>query len=545
MWPPPPPLETKRSRMTTPSTSTNDRSVTRPPPPVLGRLLNGSFWLALQIPLQAVFSIWSLRLIIEAIGPEQSGAYRFAYGFSFIQFLLEFASGSALQRQISTAWIRGDRAQVNRAIACGTNFYVAMAIVQAMALLSVAHLALPHTEFEGESYRLVVRLLWLQAVTAPIFGISMVVSSVLQAARLYDFLPRYELAITVLRFMVLVLGVKVGLDFFWVIVAQTAVIIVLRIGPALKVMVFELGYRLHLRGARWDDYKILGQFSFYVTLLQISAVLADKVDTTILGFILTGPGPHIAVYDVVSKPFALLRQSGWMLASLVMPAVASLAASHDERGLERIKYDGTRMHIGVLLPIGLLAWIYARPFLSLWFGRSLGYDAAEVAPLMRLYLIAAIPLVLAVPVQMAIGLNKIKVIAMAALFGSLVNLPLSCYLTARLGVAGVIWGTVLTALPANLLVPGLCVLRGLQIDPWTYLRRTLGAPLIGAAALITSAFASRLLMPIADHAPTLWSHTLPLALHLALSLSAYIIFYSLIATGHGDLSKLVARIRRR
>ena len=157
-------------------------------------------------------------------------------------------------------------------------------------------------------------------------------------------------------------------------------------------MVRELGHLPHFRGARLADYKALGHISFYMALIQISVVLADKVDTTILGFMLKpDPGPANAVYDVVSKPFLQLRQTGWMLAYMVMPAVASLAAARDLRGLERVKYDGTRLHIGALLPIGLLAWIYAGPFLSLWVGNRLGYDAANVAYLMRLFLIAAIP----------------------------------------------------------------------------------------------------------------------------------------------------------
>ena len=139
---------------------------------------------------------------------------------------------------------------------------------------------------------------------------------------------------------------------------------------------------------------------------------------------------------------------------MVMPAVASLAAARDARGLERIKYDGPRLHLGLLLPVALLAWIYAGPFLSLWVGDRLGYDAARVAPLMRLFLVATIPLVIAVHVQMAIGMGRIKVVALSALAGSLVNLPISYVLTTRLGVAGVIWGTVLTTLFSNLLVPG-------------------------------------------------------------------------------------------
>ena len=218
-------------------------------PPVLGRLLSGTTWLALQVPLQIIFSFWSLRLIVETIGPDQAGAYRFAFGFGFLQLLLEFGTSSALQWQVADSWARGDREGIDRAIACGMNFYAAMALVQAAALLGVAYLAVPYVEFEGASYQLVIRLLWLQAVTAPCFGISVVVSSVLQAARRYDFVPRYEVAITVLRFVVLVLGVNIGIDFFWVVVAQMAVVVILRIGPALWVMVRELGYRLHFDGA--------------------------------------------------------------------------------------------------------------------------------------------------------------------------------------------------------------------------------------------------------------------------------------------------------
>ena len=303
-------------------------------------------------------------------------------------------------------------------------------------------------------YNFIVKLLWLQILTAPCYGLSVVVSSVLQAARRYDFIPRFEIAITILRFIVLVVGVTSGLDFYWIVVTQIAVQVLLSLGPGLWVMVHDLGHLPRFRGARLADYRALVHISFYMALIQISVVLGDKVDTTILGFMHPNPGQANAVYDVVSKPFLQLRQTGWMLAYMVMPAVASLAAARDVRGLERVKYDGTRLHMGALLPVGLLGWIYAGPFLSLWVGSRLGYDAAREGYLMQLFLTAAIPLVLSVPVQMAIGIKKIEVIALAALAGSLINLPISCYLTYRIGVAGVIWGTVLTTFFSNLLVPG-------------------------------------------------------------------------------------------
>jgi O-antigen/teichoic acid export membrane protein len=522
-------------------------------PPVLGRLLTGTIWLGLRIPLQFAFALLTTRLVLEAIGPIENGAYAFAWGFGFFQFLFEFGASSALQRQISDAWTRHDRDGVDRAIACGMTFYAVMAVLQAAALLAVAYWALPHSKLQPASYPLVVKLLWLQALTAPCFGASVVVSSVLQAARRYDFVPRYEIAITLLRFAVLVVGVKTGVDFFWIVTTQTLIQVTLGLGPALVVMVRELGHTLHFRGAQWADYKALGHFSFFVALIQISVVMADKLDTTILGFVLkTSAEPAITVYWVVSKPFLQLRQMGWMLAYLVMPAVASLAAARDERGLDRVKYDGTRLHIGVLLPVGLLAWIYAGPFLSFWIGdrqwyaiNSLGYDLEDVTRLMRLFLVAAIPLVLSVPVQMAIGLNKVKVVALSALLGSLLNLPISCYLTARVGVSGVIWGTVLTTLFSNLLIPGIHVFRELRIQSSTYIKRTLYAPMSGAAMLLGTTQALALLAPVDAPGRTLWARASLLVVQLIICPLAYVSGYLLVPAGRQDLIELIAKLRGR
>jgi O-antigen/teichoic acid export membrane protein len=537
-----PPRKDSVNSAAPPATAT---SSARALPPVLGRLLSGTFWLALRVPLQVVLSLWTSRLIVEAIGDKAFGAFGFAWGFGFVQFLFEFGASSALQRAISDAWTRGDREGVDRSIACGMNFYAGVAVLQMAALWVVAYWALPHTGLQVDSYPLVVKLLWLQIVMAPFFGLSVVVSSVLQAARRYDFVPRFELGSTILRFVVLVVGLKSGVDFFWVVVGQVVVQTVLGVGPALWVMVRELGHVPHFHGARWVDYKILGHFSFYIALIQISVVLADKVDTTVLGFVLSaGAEPAIAVYQFVSKPFLQLRQTGWMLAYMVMPAVASLAAARDERGLDRIKYDGSRLHIGVLLPAGLLAWLYAGPFLSLWIRDRLGYDGAMVAPLMRLFLVAAIPLVLSVPIQMSIGINRVKVIAISSLVGSLVNLPISCYLAARMGVEGVIWGTILTTLFSNLLVPGLYVARVLEIEPMMYVRRTLSAPLAGACALIAVTWLFRLVAPVSYPGLKIWTRALPLVAHLSAGSVAYIAGYLLTPAGRGDLIEIAAKLRR-
>ncbi len=518
-------------------------------PPVLNRLANGTFWLAFRTPLQAVFTFWTVRLILEAIGPHQMGAYQLAWGFGFLQFLLEFGISSALQRQISDRYTRGDRAGVNRVIACGMNFYAAMALVQIAALMALAYGVMPNSEYSGDSYRLIIKILWLQAVTAPCYGLSMVVSSVLQAARRYDFIPRYEVGVVILRFLILWVGVRLEIDFFLIVVAQTVVQVLFVLGPAIWVMARELGYVPHFSGATWADFAPLLHISFFMFLMQLSVVLADRIDATILGFALPPEAGEMAntIYAIVSKPFVQIRQTGWMLASMVMPAVASLAAASDERGLDRMKYDAPRLHLGLLLPVGLLAWIYAGPFLSLWVGDRLGYDAAQLAPEMRLFLIATIPLLLSVQAQMAIGMNRVSVIALSALVGSLINLPISYSLTLRFGnVSGVIWGTVLTTLISNLLVPGIYVARVLKIDLRTYCARTLSAPVMGAVMLLAvSLMVSHLWTPIGLREGTVLQRALPLIAQLMVGSLAYLAGYLSVPAGRADLDTLTRMIRAR
>jgi O-antigen/teichoic acid export membrane protein len=515
-------------------------------PPVLSRMMRGTFFLALKTPLQALIALISIPLVQSYVGDGLNGAYVFAWGFGFIQFLLEFGMSSALQRQVADTWTRGDRQGVEGAIACGMNFYAGIALFQGATLLVIAYFVLPWmSRFSPDEAALIVKLLWLQALTSPFFGLSAVVSSVLQAARRFDFMPRIDMGIVVLRFGVLLLGLRAGVDFFWIVVAQTALQVVFSLGPGLWVMVRELGYTPRFSGARWADFATLTRISGYMFMLQLSVVLADKIDTTVLGFALPkgDVGPAITVYQNVSKPFSVIRQTGWTLAYYVMPAVASLAAAGDLKGLDRVKYDGPRFLVGLLLPVALLAGIYAGPFLNLWVGERFEKDA----PMLQLFLVALLPLVLAIQAQMAIGIGHIKLMAVVALVGSLVNLPLSFFLTRQpsIGVAGVIWGTVLTTLISNLIIPGIHLFKVLEVDVRAFLTRTLSAPLAGAACLVAATWAFGRFVPASPGPGVGWWRAGPFAANLAVGVLAYLAGYIATHAGRTDFAALWAKVRRR
>ena len=196
----------------------------------------------------------------------------------------------------------------------------------------------------------------------------------------------------------------------------------------------------------------------------------------------------------------------------------------------------------MLTPITLLAGIYAAPFLGFW----VGPEFTPYAWMLQLFLVATLPLVLSVVVQMAIGMGKIEVVAISNLIGALVNLPISYYLTRHLGVSGVIWGTVLTTLFSNLLVPGVYVFRVLDISYATFFVRTLSAPLAGGLALIVATWAFRGVVPPgpSDHLTGL-ARLLPFLANLSVGSLAYLLGYFASPAGRGDASAIARKFARR
>ena len=159
-------------------------------------------------------------------------------------------------------------------------------------------------------------------------------------------------------------------------------------------MVRELEFVPRFARARRADFATLLHVSFFMFLIQLSVVLATSVDTAILGFALPRPGGGDG--GIQRRQQAVHAGPPDRLDAGVPGDAGRREPGRGARpeGLERVKYDGPRLHIGMILPVGLLAWIYAAPFLQLWVGAAFGPGKIpELAGLLRLFLIAAIPLV--------------------------------------------------------------------------------------------------------------------------------------------------------
>jgi hypothetical protein len=104
---------------------------------------------------------------------------------------------------------------------------------------------------------------------------------------------------------------------------------------------------------------------------------------------------------------------------------------------------------------------------------------------------------------------------------------------------------VLTTLLSNLLVPGLYLVRVLDLRPGALLARTLGAPLAGALALVAATWALRAVVPPDPRGATALTRSLPLLAHLTVGCLAFLAGYGAAPAGRGDVMALARQVRRR
>jgi hypothetical protein len=106
-------------------------------------------------------------------------------------------------------------------------------------------------------------------------------------------------------------------------------------------------------------------------------------------------------------------------------------------------------------------------------------------------------------------------------------------------------GTVLTTLVTNLLIPGVYLFRLLEIRLSTFVTRTLGPPMAGAALLMPVAWVCSTIVPPEPTGTTLISRSAALVLNLSLCVVAYLLGYLAVARGRSDLVAFVRQIRQR
>lgn len=197
----------------------------------------------------------------------------------------------------------------------------------------------------------------------------------------------------------------------------------------------ELRPRLAL--VQLQSTKRLLSFGLLFFVSQLALIVGFQSDNVVIAHIL-GPG-KVPVYAVTTRMFSVISLlMGFVIAPL-WPAYGEAFARGDVSWLRRTLYRSIMLVLAVCIPINFALVLGGKWVLRLWVG-------PQIQPSLLLLIgIGLSQSIMSIVTPLATFLNGINVLGRQAIFASLMavtNIAVSIYLTRRIGVPGVIYGSV-------------------------------------------------------------------------------------------------------
>lgn len=226
--------------------------------------------------------------------------------------------------------------------------------------------------------------------------------------------------------------------------------------------------------------------SGWIALTDLVEIVTMRIDPLLVGLIVGVP--QAGVYAVGQKLSQFVdRLSGPALA-MFFPHAAALGAARDDESIRAALLAGTRLGVGITLPLAIVLSVLAGPAVHVWVGDGFG-GAADVV--VYLSLTAFVTALTRPGVYILRGLGDVKFAANVGVLQAIVSVVASVVLGQAMGLAGVALGTLVGIGSAQILLilPYICRRLGVPL-----LRLTLmlvRAQLLPAALLLAVCFALR------------------------------------------------------
>lgn len=190
----------------------------------------------------------------------------------------------------------------------------------------------------------------------------------------------------------------------------------------------------------------IGTFGLWNFLISVTRYVNVQVQPLLIGALM--PVAAVGHYALATGLWLQINGLFTPIGQVLYPAAAHLDVQGDRDTLRRLYQDGTRLVLLVVVPVVLMAIVWADDFYRLWIGDKYlsGHPFASVAQLLRVLLLGTVlGYTSNVASQILTACGHIGRVAQLQIVGAVVNLTLSLALINTIGLMGFAVASVLGA----------------------------------------------------------------------------------------------------
>lgn len=236
--------------------------------------------------------------------------------------------------------------------------------------------------------------------------------------------------------------------------------------------------RISWRRANKERLREVCSFGGWYFLQSVNHFVYHYIPSMLIGLFMP-----IAAVGHYALAFGLSRQINSVLSPIpqvMYPAAAAEHAKNDMHALERLYHQGSRLMMLLMVPAVLGAYFWAEDFYRLWIGPSYltGDPFPSVVLLFHLLLISTFFLFTsAVTQQILMGAGKVRMVSIAAIIGSIINLGSTLLLIRHYGLVGVALGSLIAVIALDFIAMPLMLQHALGFSVLDFLKQSCFRPL--------------------------------------------------------------------
>jgi O-antigen/teichoic acid export membrane protein len=391
--------------------------------------------------------------IIGQLGMDTFGLWSLIFAVIGIFGLMDFGFATAAVKTVAEATGAGDEAGRNRALASLLLLYTLIGLLSLVLVMTLAAPMAGWFDLSQSQHGLFLPVIWILGLAVSLNFPASLFKAALSGAGRMHIVNAVELVMVLVNAGMVYILLEAGHGITGLAISTALTMVGTSL--ALIPLAYRLlpGFSLSWRLMSLQNIRPLLSFSVYAFLANVAVLVTLRLDPVVIKLFL--PLSAVALYAVAARVSEYTFLLNKQFSNALMPLVSQLHGRGDHDAIRRIMTDGTRFLLALAVPgIGLL-YYYAPEFIQLW----LGAEFAESADLLRILLLALIPVTLQLNAANILGMTgQHRFLAIAMLISAALNLLLSMALIATFGLPGAALGTLAAVLlvEAAFILPRAC-----------------------------------------------------------------------------------------
>jgi O-antigen/teichoic acid export membrane protein len=245
------------------------------------------------------------------------------------------------------------------------------------------------------------------------------------------------------------------------VAATTGVRILSYVAYALNAYRVFPGLRIRLSHFRRDRLREVTGFSVYILIIDLANKLNYSTDAVVVGVFLGTSA--VAIWAVAQRLIEIVQRITDQLNAALFPVVVDNSTVQRLDRLQQILIQGTRLSLGMVVPLATVLGLTARPLVLLWVGPQF---ADSVNVIYILSMVVALRVGNATSSVILKGSDLHRFLAFANLGMAIGNLILSVLLVRVYGLIGVAIGTLIPMFVLAVFVTFPAACRRVQLPVW-------------------------------------------------------------------------------